>query len=176
MDRDGEYTPGWVTVLVIPESAATRPTPSATLRQDVKRAVAERAPATLVSLDRLVVRGPSYVSVSVEADLVASGGSVSRLEARASAAVRAYLHPLTGGPDGDGWRFGDLPCRSDVFELLEGVDGVDHVEDLSVVFETDQSLVTVTEGRSMPDTSPDALVSAGTQEMSATLGTTGGER
>lgn len=175
MDRDGEYQPGWVTLLVIPESAATRPTPSATLRQDIERAVAERAPATLVSLDRLVVRGPSYVSVSVEADLVASGGSISQLEERARATVRTYLHPLTGGPDGGGWRFGELPCRSDFFELLEGLDNVDHVEDLSVAFETDQSLVTVTEGRSMPDTSPDALVSAGTQELRATLGT-GGER
>jgi hypothetical protein len=176
MDRDGEYRPGWVTLLVVPRSSEPKPTPSATLRDEVERAVAERAPATLVDGERrLVVRGPSYVSVSIDADLAAAGGSVSQLEARAREAVRAYLHPLTGGESGDGWRFGELPCRSDVFELLEGLDGVDHVAELSLRFETDQSLVTVTEGRGEPDTSPDALVHAGAQELTARLAD-GGDR
>lgn len=174
MTPSGEYRPGWVTLLVVPRSAADEPTPSATLREDVERAVAARAPATLVGLDRLVVRGPSYVSVSVDVELAASGGSIARLEQRAREAVGAYLHPLTGGPDGDGWRFGELPCRSDLFELLEGVDRVDHVEDLSLRFETCRSTVTVAEGDGTPETSPDALVSDGTHDVTATLADGGG--
>ncbi|WP_380677707.1 putative baseplate assembly protein [Salinigranum sp. GCM10025319] len=175
MDRAGEYRPGWVTLLVVPRSSEPKPTPSVTLRDEVERAVAERAPATLVDGERrLVVRGPSYVSVSVDADLAATGGSVSQLEARAREAVRAYLHPLTGGESGDGWRFGELPCRSDVFELLERIEGVDHVADLTLRFETSESLVAVTEGRDEPETSPDALIYAGTQELTARLVDGGG--
>ena len=64
MDRAGEHRPGWVTLLVVPRSSGSKPTPSATLRGQVERAVAERAPATLVDGERRhVVRGPSYVSV-----------------------------------------------------------------------------------------------------------------
>jgi hypothetical protein len=176
MNPEGEYQPGWVTLLVVPNSGESKPRPSATLRGEVERAVAERAPTTLVSQDRLVVRGPSYVSVSIDVELAASGGSVSELEERARETVRSYLHPLTGGPDEDGWRFGELPCRSDFFELLEGLDHVDHVMDLSLQFETSRSLVTVTEGQLEPDTSPDALVHAGTQEVSATFADSGGRR
>lgn len=177
MDPDGGYEPGWVTLLVVPDSPVEKPTPSATLRADVEQVLAERAPATLVESEALVVRGPSYVSVSVDATLAATGGSISQLEERATAAIRSYLHPLTGGPDGDGWRFGDLPCRGDLFELLEGIERVDHVDRLAIRFETDRSLVTVTEGQDQPETTADALVYAGTQDVTATLaGTGGGQR
>lgn len=174
MDRTGAYRPGWVTLLVVPESAARKPRPSATLRQDVERAVAEKAPTTLVDLDHLVVRGPGYVTVSVETTVAATGGSVSQLEERVRGTVRSFLHPLTGGPADEGWGFGELPCRSDLYELLEGVDRVDHVVDLTVTFETNRSTVTVEEGEATPDTSPDALVHAGTIEATGTLVDDGG--
>lgn len=174
MDRNGAYQPGWVTLLIVPESAARKPTPSATLRGDVEQAVAGKAPATPVGLDRLVVRGPSYVTTTVEAEVAATGGSISELEERAREAVRSYLHPLTGRA-GDGWAFGELPCRSDFYGLLEGVDRVDHVEELSVTFRTDRSTVTVAEGETTPDTSPDALVHSGTHEVTASLADGGGE-
>lgn len=174
MDPEGDYTPGWITLLVVPDSDAERPTPSTTLRESITAAVAERAPTTVIESETLVVRGPSYVSVSVDADLAATGGSITQIEERATAAVRAFLHPLTGGEDGEGWPFGELPCRGDLFELLEGLDRVDHVERLTVRFETARSHVTVTEGRDAPDTAADALIYAGTQEITATLADRGG--
>lgn len=176
MDRAGDYAPGWVTVLVVPESAAAKPVPAATLRQEVERGLTERAPAALVAADRLVVRGPSYVLASVETRLVAAGGSIAELEARARDALQSYLHPLTGGPTGDGWPFGELPCLSDVFALLEGVERVDHVDELRVTFETERSTVTVEEGEAEPETSPDALVYSGAHDVSARFAGPGGGR
>jgi len=170
MDREGAYRPGWVTVLIVPESAAPRPAPSATLRETVHGSLADHAPAALVGVDQLVVRGPSYVTARVDADIVATGGSIADLEKRARVALRSFLHPLTGGPDGEGWPFGTLPCRSDLYELLEGIDRVDHVEALSLVFDTDESTVRVAEGEPTPDTSPDALVHSGSHDIGATLG------
>lgn len=174
MDQDGQYTPGWVTLLVVPDSTAEKPTPSTTLQETVDAELAERAPATLTEAGHLVVRGPSYVSVSVEAELAATGGSISQLEERAREAVRSYLHPLNGGPTGEGWPFGELPCRSDFFELFEGLDRVDHVERLMLRFETRRSRVTVGEGDDDPDTSADALGYAGEQDITATLVDDGG--
>lgn len=54
---------------------------------------------------------------------------------RARAALQGYLHPLTGGPDGQGWAFGRRPRGSDLSALLEAVDGVDHVGALSVSYQ-----------------------------------------
>ncbi|WP_436926295.1 putative baseplate assembly protein [Halosimplex amylolyticum] len=174
MDRGGDYEPGWVTLLVVPDAPRDRPVPSTGLKAQVEAAVAERAPATLVAADRLVVRGPSYVSASVDATLVAAqAGGVATLEESAAGAVASFLHPLSGGEDGDGWAFGDLPTMSDLYAVLEGVDGVDHVADLSVTFASSEGATTVREGDESPSVSADALVHSGTHDVTVRLGSTG---
>ena len=169
MDRWGEYAPGWVTLLIVPQSSADKPTPSVTLREQVRRGVSQRAAATLVGdPEQLVVRGPSYVTVSVEADLSTTGiGSLSRIEERAGKAVTDFLHPLTGGPSGDGWGFGDPPCHSDLYTLLEGLEGIDHVEELVLRFRGTDSTVNVRDGDTTPSMSADTLVHSGTHELRA---------
>jgi hypothetical protein len=42
----------------------------------------------------------------------------------------AFFHPLTGGPEGNGWNFGRNVTASDVYALLEDIEGVDHIENL----------------------------------------------
>ena len=169
MNQSGDYQPGWVTLLIVPDSPAPKPKPSETLRQDVEQAIAEKAPATPVGLDQIVVRAPSYVMVTVDVEVAAAGGSIAQLEEDVHETVGGYLHPLTGGSDGAGWQFGVLPCRSDFFELLEGVEQVDHVVELAVTFETSRSTVTVDEGEPTPDTAPDALVYSGEHTVKGSL-------
>lgn len=175
MDRDGEYAPGWVTLLVVPTASDDKPIPSVTLREDVWTAVSDRAAATLVAdPEQLVVRGPSYVAVSVETTLTANGvGGLSTLEESATDAVEAFLHPLSGGPEGDGWPFGEPPCLSDFYALLEGVEGVDHVDELVLRFHGTESTVTVREGDTTPEMSSDALIHSGSHDIGATRQTGG---
>lgn len=174
MDRGGDHEPGWVTLLIVPDAPRAKPVPSTGLKAQVESAVADRAPATLVAADRLVVRGPSYVSASVDATLVAAeAGGVAALEESAADAVASFLHPLSGGEDGDGWGFGDLPTMSDLYAVLEGVNGVDHVAALSVTFAPSAggaSETTVREGQESPSISPDALVHSGTHDVTVRLG------
>ena len=171
MNPASESESGWVTVLIVPDSGREMPVPSVTLREEVHAHVSERAPATLVGdPDQLVVRGPSYVGVSVTADLVTTGvGSVSTLEETAVTEAAAFLHPLTGGDDGDGWAFGDAPCLSDLYGLLEAIDGVDHVADLELDFQGDDESVRVREGDTEPSLATDALVYSGTHEVTANV-------
>lgn len=170
MDRAGERTPGYVTLVVVPSSSRPKPVPSATLREEIRSAVADRAPATLVAdPERFVVRGPSYVSVDVEAELSVTGGSISAVEEAATDAVASFLHPLAGGHAGDGWSFGDGPCHSDLFALLEGLDRVDHVAELTLHVRGSESTVTVREGEEAPRLSADALVHSGTHEIAAVV-------
>ena len=180
LNRNGEFEPGWVTLVLVPNAPQPKPVPSTGLKTQVETAVSERAPVTLVAADNLVVRGPSYVAVSVEATLAAVGsGSVATLEERVVDSLGSFLHPLSGGPidrDEPGWPFGDLPTVSDLYALVEGVAGVDYVERLAVHYDVNGSTATVTAGEEPPSVSPDALVHSGTHDVTVTLGAdTGGD-
>jgi hypothetical protein len=46
--------------------------------------------------------------------------------------LASFLHPLTGGLNGEGWSFGRKPYRSDLYASIENIDTVDHVRRLIV--------------------------------------------
>jgi Baseplate J-like protein len=128
----GRFAPGWVTVRIVPQSADPRPMPSFELRQQVQRSLAQRAPAAIAK--HIAVIPPTYLAVGVQAVLApidaSTGGPVL---ASVKAALRSFLHPLTGGPDGEGWPFGRDVFISDVASMLESVSGVDYVETLTLL-------------------------------------------
>ena len=133
---NGRPAPGWITVIVVPQSQEPRPEPSYELRQRVHDFLAARAPATLRSA-RLGVIGPTYLPIGVSAIVVPRNAPDAGLVDRAATdALARFLHPLTGGPDGEGWPFGRGVFLSDVAAILEGLPGVDHVEQLQLHFDT----------------------------------------
>ncbi len=50
----------------------------------------------------------------------------------AEAALYRYLHPTAGGPDGLGWPFGRALFVAEVYSVLQGLDGVDVVEEAAL--------------------------------------------
>jgi hypothetical protein len=122
---------GWVSVIIVPRSRDAQPCPSLQLRRIVLDYLRERAPSLLVAGDRLIVRPPDYIVVSISADIfVASLEHASAVESQGVAALQRLLHPLDGGPEGRGWEFGRPIAASDVFAVLEAIRDVDHVENL----------------------------------------------
>jgi hypothetical protein len=154
-DAAGRTRPGWVTLLILPESEERRPWPSFGLREHVRASIEERAPASLRAARRLVVSGPEYRPVDVEATLVprvpAEAGLV---EGRARSGLERFLHPLRGGPEQSGWSLGRDVYLSDVAAVLEAVEGVDYVVELSLLLDG------VPQGERVP-VADDRLVVAG---------------
>lgn len=88
---------------------------------------------------RLDVTGPDWVKVDVTARIVARDHAAAvGLLAACRAAIDRFLHPLTGGHAGQGWRFGRVPRASDLARLLVAVPGVDHVRGLVVACDPPQ--------------------------------------
>ncbi|MDD4767064.1 MAG: putative baseplate assembly protein [Desulfotomaculaceae bacterium] len=123
----GEPVPAAVTVVVAPFSDTRKPLPSSGFISNVRRHLDRHRLITT----ELEVRPPDYVEVRV------SAGVVSRPEANAGQllikvkeALAAFLHPLTGGPAGSGWQFGRSIYKSEIFELLEKIAGVDYVQEV----------------------------------------------
>ncbi len=118
---------GHVTVVVVPHSETD--TPKAV--KDVAEFLDERR---LITCRHHVV-GPGYTAVSIRTE-VAGTSQVrkERLKERIKKNLKEFFHPLNGGPDvGEkGWPFGRDVYVSEVFQVIEDTDGVEHVESLDL--------------------------------------------
>ena len=131
---DGRSLPGYVTVLIAPQSEDPRPVPSFGLREQVRAFLQAHAPADVAGGGGIDVVAPDYLPLDVVATLApARATDAGAVETRARAALTTFLHPLRGGPDGRGWDLGRDVFVSDVARVLGAVDGVDHVEDLALL-------------------------------------------
>jgi predicted phage baseplate assembly protein len=80
---------------------------------------------------RISVEPPFYQGVTVVAQVQARRRSTPEaVREQARAALYAYLDPIRGGPDGDGWPFARPVQAGDVFAVLQQLAGIDLVEDV----------------------------------------------
>ena len=128
--------PGLVSVIVVPDAPITRPTPDPELLRQVRDHL-DRWRNTSTDL---VVVGPDYVATDVEVDVAVDdanvAGDVSRTLKRS---IDAFLHPLSGGTRGEGWRLGEVPQRSDLYAVCASIPGVTWVDALRVVHREDRA-------------------------------------
>ncbi len=127
--------PAHVSLVVVPETASSveYPVPDKTLLD----ALASYFEARRTLTTRLHIVGPSYIEISVSANLAVhedallnGGANDARVQARN--ALTAFFHPLTGGPDGMGWPFGRDVYVSEIYAVLEKVAAMNYVEDVQI--------------------------------------------
>ncbi|HWS48189.1 MAG TPA: putative baseplate assembly protein, partial [Acidimicrobiia bacterium] len=127
---------GAVRILVVPAAAMERGVirfedlvPS---EETLQRIAAMLDEVRLVGT-RLSVEPPLFRGVTVVATIKARPrASAARVRDEAVEALNRYLNPLTGGPDGEGWPWGRPLQAGEVFSVLQGVRGVDLVEDARI--------------------------------------------
>jgi predicted phage baseplate assembly protein len=120
---------GVVTVVIVPWLPSARPEPTPALLGVISAALGA---ARLVGTQVRVV-GPTYVVVDATVSVVpVAGADAGDVRAAVVAALTRYLHPLTGGPAGNGWPFGRDVHRADVLRVVDAAAGVDHAVDLSL--------------------------------------------
>lgn len=128
----GSEDAGSVGVVIVPRSTAPQPIPSLELLGRVK----DHIEAHLAPTVDLWVEGPDWLQVIVTAEIVpVSLEAATDVQTAVMTSLATFLHPLTGGLDGQGWAFGRKPYRSDLYALIESTPGVDHVRQLIVAEE-----------------------------------------
>ncbi len=81
----------------------------------------------------LNVTEPDWVKITVTATIVPlSLQEGDRIKQTTIEKVTQFLHPLTGGDEGKGWKFGRIPHESDLYGLIESIPGVDYVDSLTI--------------------------------------------
>jgi predicted phage baseplate assembly protein len=117
-------------IIVIPGEVKDKPFSSSLLLKMVEKHLISRS-LNLLSPGSIDVSRPQYVEVSIEVEVVPVSIDIAvPLEAEVLKQLKAFLHPLSGGPERSGWEFGRDLQISDVYALLESIKGVDHVEKL----------------------------------------------
>ncbi|MDX2291652.1 MULTISPECIES: baseplate J/gp47 family protein [Streptomyces] len=155
---------GCVTVVVVPGLPASRPEPTPGLLRSVREVLDTRR--TLGT--RVFVTGPRYVDVSVAAAIaVVPDADPAATRQAVLRALDRFLHPLAGGTEGHGWRFGRDVHRAELLGVVDAVPGVAHVGALTMTTGPDRSSCV-----RIP-VPPDAVVASGTHTVEVLPG---GER
>ncbi|MFB2772428.1 baseplate protein J [Pelatocladus sp. BLCC-F211] len=84
---------------------------------------------------RLHIVEPDYVSVTVEAELVLEDGAYAEsVKEQAKTEVKMFFEPLHSEKywQGQGWPFGRSVYLSELYKLLDNLEGVDYVENLQI--------------------------------------------
>jgi Baseplate J-like protein len=123
-----EPKPGWVSLIVVPQAEPAGPQQWAELLGRVK---AYLEPRRLLTVRHAVI-APLYAPVAVTASIVRRLDAGPLLLEAAERAIRSFLDPLTGGPEGEGWPFGRDVYVSEIYQALEAVPGLDYVTEIKL--------------------------------------------
>lgn len=123
---------GEISIIIIPfptSETDTTPGPTPELIKKVHQFLDERR---LLATRHHIV-GPDYVDIPIEMTVYRKSNTNSdALKITIEHEIKKLLNPLTGGVDEKGWPFGRDIYPSELYQLLENLDGVDHVVSLSI--------------------------------------------
>lgn len=96
---------------------------------DLRQQIFQLLRARSLITTRIQVVLPQYQAVAITVKVVRKFRS--RLESGAvRQAISGFLSPYVGGVNASGWEFGRSLFRSELYQVIEGLDGVDHVSAL----------------------------------------------
>lgn len=145
---------GHVSMVIVPRDSADNSESGSdqkSLRDKVRSFLDTRRLITC----RIHVVLPEYTDIRLIGEVVASERArLESIEQLVLHRLEAFFDPLCGGPgmERQGWPFGRDVQVSELFQLIEGIDGVDHVERLVVNRVDEGGGSGMTEGRiEVPD-------------------------
>ncbi len=131
---EGGADAGSVRVLIVPAAAAG----SGRLRfeqlrpsDETSNKIARRLDECRVIGTRVLVEPPRYIGITIVARIKALPKfNPARLQEAVLDALYAYFHPISGGTEGNGWPFGRPVNTGEVYSVVQGVRGVELIQDL----------------------------------------------
>jgi hypothetical protein len=123
--------PGAITVVVVPytREGTVTPVPGEGFLRTV-RSHLERY--RLIAADLYVI-APGYVKISVHCQVhLYKKSSPLEMKKRVLEALAGFLDPLKGGPGKNGWTFGRPVFPSEIYHVIDKVEGVDYASAVSI--------------------------------------------
>ena len=118
-----------VIVVVVPYSLLEKPIPS----EGFKKTICKHLDLHRLITTYLEVQNPDYVRISVNTEIrIKPGYSSVEVSDRVNNALTKHLSPIKRKPDYNEWPFGRPVFRSEIYEVIENVEGVDCVLEISL--------------------------------------------
>lgn len=122
-----------VTLILVPESEDPRPQASLRTQKKVQKYLNTKRLLTTA----LKIQEASYINVNLTMTIFSEKQNPSALQKKIERTLDAYLHPISGGKNSQGWSFGEDLYLSSLYSLLSEVDGIDNIESLKINGTTD---------------------------------------
>jgi len=155
----GAPAPGHVSLILLPAPEAGAQPPAA--NEELLGAVRMQLEPRRLLTTRLHVVGWKKLSFTLHATLHVAPDirrdKVEKVKEEATKVLPAWLHPLTGGQDGQGWPFGRGIHGSEIYALLERVPGVDFVTDVRFVLSPGMEGLAKVDPKEQDDRGPPVL-------------------
>jgi hypothetical protein len=122
---------GALTLVVIPPRVdeAKAPRPTQAFLDHVANAIEPRRVLTT----ELFVVAPVYERIDVDLEIdIKNAAEAPHVRARVDCAVRTFLDPIVGGPDGDGWPLGGTLVHGELMSAVLRAEGVVLVNSMTV--------------------------------------------
>jgi len=146
--KPDEEKPGTVSVIIIPgcreDSVYCKDAlPTNELKNEIKKYLDSRRLITT----RVHVVEPDYQTVTLEVEIALEENTdENSVTNKAIDRIHTYFDPVKGGQEGKGWPLGRDLYRPEIYHLLEGVQGIDHVVDITIrVDDVEVDYVTIEE-------------------------------
>lgn len=126
------HSPGSVTMIIVPKSESRAPQPPNGLLRKIENYLAAKTFGSIAP--DIYAIGPRYQEVSINLKVyVINPAESSLVERRVISALEDFFHPLIGGEKERGWEFGRNVYKSEIYAVLERLQGVDHIKDVIFV-------------------------------------------
>ncbi len=123
---------GKLKIFIIPDEKNAKPSPNLMLLTQVGNYIKENC-INSIPTNRIEVLKPIYKEISITIDIVPQNiHDTIYLEETVNDVLSNYFHPLTGGENNTGWEFGRWVYLSDIYALLEKINGVDYIAHLEI--------------------------------------------
>ena len=128
--------PGVILLLVIPQVSTTEGRTTLDqleLTQELKQRVKSHLDERRLLTSLLVISEPTYFWASVEAKVkVKPKFDPIQVGQHIEKELYGFINPLSGGPEGTGWPFGRDLIVSEIYSHVQGVEGVEYVEEARI--------------------------------------------
>lgn len=129
-NAEGAHERGSVTILILRSDFSQESSGFYLVQEKLRREIQSRCAASL-SPNKCYIIHPHYIRICVTARvLVADSSRMFRMKEQILQKVAAFLHPITGNFDGDGWEIGEIPNWRQIENAIRSIRGVSYVESL----------------------------------------------
>jgi hypothetical protein len=123
---------GHISIIIVPDTDIidVKPVPGSDLKGEILNYLLLRRLITT----RVHVVAPEYLDMAVHFQVTAKENiDQISLDKRVKERLRVFLHPISGGIDGNGWPFGRDVVISEIYRMIEETPGVDYTAEARLI-------------------------------------------